>query len=110
MFKMVLSWTKRLFQFDGIRRPRPIWADVLSVAVPLGLYFALTTPLFEWLIDDAGISFVYSRNLAQGHGLVSQPGMPPVEGYSNFLWVLLMAPFFGLGFFDPFDPGLNLNL
>jgi hypothetical protein len=54
-----------------------------------------------WIIDDAGISFAYARNLAQGHGLVSQPGMAPVEGFSNFLWVALLAPFFVLRIFDP---------
>jgi hypothetical protein len=53
----------------------------------------------RWIVDDAGISFAYARNLAAGHGLVSQPGAVPVEGYSNFLWVLLMAPAFLLGVF-----------
>jgi hypothetical protein len=27
--------------------------------------------------------------------------LPPVEGYSNFLWVLLVAPLYGVGLFDP---------
>lgn len=76
--------------------------DAAVVGIPLLICFALSSGLFEWLIDDAGISFVYSRNLADGHGLVSQPGMEPVEGFSNFLWVLLMTPFFFLGLFDPF--------
>jgi len=56
----------------------------------------------SWLMDDAGISFAYARNLASGHGLVSQPGASPVEGYSNFLWVLVMAVFFRLGLFHIF--------
>lgn len=55
----------------------------------------------SWMIDDAGISFAYARSLAAGHGLVSQPGVEPVEGYSNFLWVLGLVPFFPLGLFDP---------
>ena len=55
----------------------------------------------SWIIDDAGISFVYARNLVAGHGLVSQPGLPPVEGYSNPLWVLMLAPLFALGLFHP---------
>ena len=76
--------------------------DVLSTLLPLVIYVALSLMLRGWLMDDAGISFAYSRNIAWGHGLVSQPGMPPVEGYSNTLWVLLMVPFFWLGIFDPF--------
>jgi arabinofuranosyltransferase len=58
---------------------------------------ALTLILFIWntnhyafLGDDAFISFRYARNLVEGQGLVWNPG-EPVEGYTNFLWVLLMA-------------------
>ncbi len=40
--------------------------------------------------DDAFISFRYARNLVAGHGLVFNPG-EPVEGYTNFLWTLLIA-------------------
>jgi arabinofuranosyltransferase len=53
---------------------------------------------FDWLCDDAFISFRYSRHLAEGHGLVFNLGESPrVEGYSNFLWVVAMAPFEALG-------------
>lgn len=43
------------------------------------------------LFDDAMISMRYARNLADGHGLVWNPGALPVEGYSNLLWTLWMA-------------------
>lgn len=76
--------------------------ESLVVAVPALVCFYLTMPLFGWIIDDAGISFVYARNLAAGHGLVSQPGVPPVEGFSNPLWVFILAPFFAVGLFHPF--------
>jgi hypothetical protein len=39
-------------------------------------------------VDDAFISYRYSENLARGEGLTYNPG-ERVEGYSNFLWVLL---------------------
>jgi len=78
------------------------WMDILAVILPLTFYFILTIPLFNWVIDDAGISYVYARNLASGHGLVSQPGLEPVEGYSNPLWIFLLTPFFAAGVFDPF--------
>jgi hypothetical protein len=54
-----------------------------------------------WIVDDAGITFVYARNLAAGHGLVSQPGLPPVEGFSNFLWMATFLPALLLGVFHP---------
>jgi hypothetical protein len=57
--------------------------------------------LGDWIIDDAGISFAYARSLAQGHGLVQQPGVAPVEAYSNLSWVLLAAAATRLGWFDP---------
>src|SRR5687768_10954266 len=40
--------------------------------------------------DDAYISYRYARNWVAGHGLVFNPG-DPVEGYTNLLYVLLMA-------------------
>ncbi len=59
--------------------------------------FALTVALFVWNVhhysflgDDAFISFRYARNLHEGRGLVWNPG-EQVEGYTNFLWVMLMA-------------------
>ncbi len=46
------------------------------------------------MADDAMISARYARNLAQGDGLrynLAPDGARPVEGYSNFLWVLVLA-------------------
>jgi arabinofuranosyltransferase len=40
--------------------------------------------------DDAFISFRYADNLARGNGLVWS-GEERVEGYSNFLWTVLMS-------------------
>lgn len=49
----------------------------------------------QWMLpfipDDAYISFRYAENLAKGDGLTFNPGEAPVEGYSNFLWVLLCS-------------------
>jgi hypothetical protein len=45
-----------------------------------------------YLLDDAYITFRYVANLAAGHGLVWNPG-EHVEGYTNLLWVLMLAPF-----------------
>lgn len=42
------------------------------------------------LFDDALISLRYAENLATGNGLVWNVG-ERVEGYTNFLWTLLMA-------------------
>lgn len=43
-----------------------------------------------WVGDDAFISFRYAENLISGHGLVFNAG-EYVEGYTNFLWTMLIA-------------------
>lgn len=81
-----------------IQNSRPRWPIVL----PACALFALHAATFgAWQIDDAGISFAYAKNLALGHGLVAQPGVLPVEGYSNPLWVFLLASFSAVRLFDP---------
>lgn len=72
-----------------------------SWPLPLLLFLAHALLFGDWIVDDAGITFVYARNLAAGQGLVSQPGLPPVEGFSNFLWMLAFVPAFLAGLFHP---------
>ena len=52
--------------------------------------FVLHCVAVNYISDDAFISFRYVRNFLQGHGLVFNPG-ERVEGYTDFLWVLLLA-------------------
>lgn len=44
----------------------------------------------RFIQDDAFISFRYAEHLINGHGLVWNIG-ERVEGYTNFLWVILIA-------------------
>ncbi len=68
----------------------------IGIVMLLGLGFAL-----RFIQDDAFISFRYAYNLIHGHGLTWNAGSDvPVEGYTNFLWVLLVA----LGMFLGLDP------
>lgn len=71
------------------------------IGVPFLIYLLHMSIFGKWIIDDAGISFAYSRNLSEGFGLVSQPGAKPVEGFSNLAWVLLFVPFHILKLFHP---------
>lgn len=73
---------------EDVQRARTRLAFLLALAP-----FAYLVWRFDFLADDAFISFRYAKNLAHGAGLCFNlaPGEPPVEGYSNFLWVLLMA-------------------
>ena len=49
---------------------------------------------FWFVSDDAFITFRYARNWVGGHGLRYNLGEhSPVEGFSNFLWVVVSAAF-----------------
>jgi hypothetical protein len=66
-----------------------------AIATLAGMYVAngYSRQNYRIIVDDAMISLVYARNLALGNGLVFNAG-ERVEGYTNFLWVLLIAPFY----------------
>lgn len=77
-------------------------ASTKSVSIAMLLVALITFLVFCWLlfpltVDDAYISFRYSNNLASGHGLTWNIGEAPVEGYTNFLWVLIGAGVLKLG-------------
>jgi arabinofuranosyltransferase len=83
---------------DAVRDPAPAvepWSVAggrrvwLAVIPAILLYLFLAMRFSDHIVDDAYISFRYARNLAAGHGLVYNPG-ERVEGYTNFLWVLLL--------------------
>ena len=76
------------------------------LALVSGLLIATSLIYRDFVVDDAYISFVYSRNLVAGYGLTYN-GML-VEGYSNFLWTLLIAPFVRIGI-DPLIAARSLS-
>ncbi len=79
---------------DTSQRSRLIrtWVVALLAAVPCALLFT------GYVKDDAYIAFRYARNLVDGLGPVFNAG-EHVEGYTDFLWVMLAA------LVHPFDPG-----
>lgn len=70
---------------------------LLTALCMLLAFVAMTMQLRDWWIDDAGITFAYSRSLAEGLGLVAQPWMAPEEGYSSTIWMLLLSLMHRLG-------------
>ena len=63
------------------------WRTVFVVMITILTLFAWINRFVQ---DDAFISFRYARNLVDGFGLVWNPG-ERVEGYTNFLWTLIIA-------------------
>lgn len=47
---------------------------------------------FYWTNDDAFISYRYAENFISGRGLVFNLG-EKVEGFSNFLWIMILTSF-----------------
>lgn len=77
---VVLTWT-RLDAERGLR------AFVLTLTLGLSLLHQL---LFATVTEDALVTFRYAQNIADGNGPVFNPG-ERVEGYTNFLWLVLVA-------------------
>ncbi|HEY6001048.1 MAG TPA: hypothetical protein VI078_17325 [bacterium] len=73
-------------------------AAVCALCVVLAT--ALSFRAGAFLVDDAFISFRYAHHLAQGRGLTFNDG-DRLEGYTNFLWVLILAGAEVLGFSIP---------
>ncbi|MEQ9363597.1 MAG: hypothetical protein RIF32_05110 [Leptospirales bacterium] len=80
------------YRFSDFVNARVAAAAFFFAAAAYGM--ARATRL-NWVCDDAFISFRYALNLARGEGLVFNVG-EYVEGFTNLLWTLALAPFFAL--------------
>ncbi len=81
-----------------IKKNWPLIAILTLYALYAGIFIYKSSFIVEGtryfvLFDDAMISMRYARNLANGYGLVWNPGETPVEGYTNPLWTVLMTFF-----------------
>ncbi len=66
----------------------------LATVIIYCLYIAF---FWNYSIDDAFITFRYAENLADGQGFVFNIGDQPLEGYSNFLWLVILAALYKVG-------------
>ena len=65
-----------------------LWA---ALALVLALYLFLLSASGFLVYDDAFITFRYAENLFDGCGIRFNCGEERVEGYSNFLWMVLLT-------------------
>lgn len=61
------------------------------------VYVVRIATVWRFTTDDAGITYAYALHAAQGDGLRAVLGGPTVEGYSNFLWLLILLGVSKLG-------------
>lgn len=66
-------------------------------AISIIIFLIFIFVFWAYSIDDAFVTFRYAENLVNGHGLVFNPGDKPVEGYSNFLWLLILSLLYAIG-------------
>jgi len=71
---------------------------IVLIAI-IALILLVHVNYLRFVCDDAFISFRYAKNFVEGHGLVYNIG-ERVEGYTNFLWTLLLSLFMNMGL-DP---------
>ncbi len=80
----------------------------LALLFAVALFGALQ---LSFLCDDAYITFRYVRNAYEGHGLVwNRAPFLPVEGYTGFLWALLLWACWGAFGVEPPDVANALSL
>lgn len=80
----------------------PAWYNkhfLLGLVVPMVIALVEMWRVKQFTVDDSYISFRYARNFARGLGLVYNEG-ERVEGYTNFLWTVLL----GIGIKLGLDP------
>ena len=80
--------------------PISYWAKYAWLVVGAATLVIEAWLLGDWIVDDAGITFAYARNAAEGHGWVTFPGEVPVEGFTNLAWASLIRLLLALGVFD----------
>lgn len=82
-------------------RPSPA---AIAIALGVTAAFVVHARAWQFLCDDAFISFRYAVNLAEHGAPVFNVGVDPperVEGYTNFLWVVVLAGLSWLGWAPP---------
>jgi hypothetical protein len=88
-------------------KPQPnVWPPIAALAIlAYGLYRAID---LRWICDDAFITMRYVKNFVDGNGLVYNIG-ERVEGYTHFLWLMLLAASKAVGF-DSVDASMWLGI
>lgn len=96
---------KGLLHLDKSKKQLEYYLAVLITTIILLQLGYSFYHIWPYTTDDAFISWRYAKSLAEGQGLLWNPASTPVEGYSNFSWVILAFFFLKLGL--PFLPAIK---
>src|SRR5256885_15747624 len=65
--------------------------ELVPAALALLVFGLLIVRYWPFTVDDTYITLRYAANLAAGQGPSWNVRSQPIEGYTSFLWMLLMA-------------------
>ena len=87
----------------GFRKLSPHrWYRYAVLSLSAGMFLTWSLIFYDYTVDDAYIFLRYARNLGQGAGLTfNLDGSRPVEGYTSFLWTIILTIPYSLKFGDP---------
>src|ERR1035441_9203124 len=72
-------------------------SEILIAIAALAILLSWLAIRMRFPFDDTYITFRYAANLAHGFGIVWNPGGAHTEGYTNFLFMLMLVPFSSAG-------------
>jgi arabinofuranosyltransferase len=82
---------------DEGQAPRQEWVIGLALSVVTAAYLAWTVRWNQAPAEDAAMLLRYAEHVAQGHGFVWNIGDPPLDGATDFLFVVAVAAVARLG-------------
>jgi hypothetical protein len=90
-----------------IQRSKHHFLIYVTIVIVLVLGF-LASSSARWYCDDTFITLRYAEQFLHGNGFVYNEG-ERVEGYTNFLWLVIITFLQRLGF-DPVEAAMNLGI
>jgi hypothetical protein len=95
-----MPWTSPLGLNPSLRYKLDRWDGILLLC--LGVLLIIYTWIFVNFsaipYEDAAILMRYAKHLAEGHGIVWNIGGPPVDGATDFLYMVVVAMLSKMGF------------
>lgn len=77
-------------RMQNLKKPSSLFLPFVFAVVFMMFFLVLLQVYFRFPLEDAYISFRYVRNILDGYGFVFNKG-EYIEGYSNFLWIMLLT-------------------
>lgn len=70
---------------------------VLTLIIAAALFVVMLVNVFPFGVDDSFIFYRYAENIANGQGFRFNPGEMPGEGFTSWLWTLVLSVVHFLG-------------